>query len=154
MLHAVSRCQKGHLDPLAKELAEREGHMYTIHVSVSRLGTFTGIAGETPEDATLAVESGASLALLRLFDRLLVKQVVVSDDLQESSEHRVDLVFRCPDACTTTILPDLLEPAEHLVEERIRLALFQIFGTLSAVKATISHTLPLDEWDNALKDIA
>jgi hypothetical protein len=128
--------------------------MYTVNAALWCASDSAEAMPQTPEEAGLAVEAGVSVALLQFFKRIDVASVIVEyRRLHVGKGYLVEIVCHSSNECSPT-LPDTLEVAERVLEERMSITLRQVFGIECVVRLQLVHVLPPTEWDDALEDIA
>ncbi len=128
--------------------------MYTVNAALWCSSDSAETMPRSPEEAGLAVEAGASVALLQFFKRIDVASVIVEyRRLHMGKGYIVEIVCQSSDECSPT-LPDTLEVAERVLEERMSLTLRQVFGIECVARLQLIHVLQPTEWDGALEDIA
>jgi hypothetical protein len=128
--------------------------MYTVYAALWCSSASAQTLPRTPEEAGLAVEAGASVALLQFFKAIDVAHVVVEyRQLHLGKGYVVQIVFQSAEEHSTT-LPDTLEMAERVVEERVSEVLRKVFGIECVARIQIVHVLRPAAWDEAVEDIA
>ncbi|HEX9057144.1 MAG TPA: hypothetical protein VF818_06375 [Ktedonobacterales bacterium] len=128
--------------------------MYSIRTVVSYPQRVMLSLDETPKDTKLALEGGVSVALLRIFDEVDVREVSIARDRREDrSDYTTVVVCYCPDGANSP-LPYSLHQAERMAESGVRVLLSQVLGVECTVSVEIKYFRPLDEWDDVLRDIA
>ncbi len=128
--------------------------MYTVHAVIWCSEASTPMSARTPEEAGLAVEAGASVALLEFFKSIDVTDAIV--EYRNRYAHRgciVEILFHSFDGYVPS-LPDGQGPAERVLERRISQVLNEVFGIESTVSVQLGHVLPPTALDEALEDIA
>lgn len=128
--------------------------MYTVHAALWCSGASSATLPRTPEEAGLAVEAGASVALLQFFKSIDVAHVIVEyRQLRLGKGYVVQIVFQSPEEHSAT-LPETLELAERVVEERVSQVLRKVFGIECVARIQIVHVLRPAAWDETVEDIA
>lgn len=128
--------------------------MYTVYAALWCSSDSAQTLPRTPEEAGLAVEAGASVALLQFFKAIDVAQVVVEyRQLHLGKGYVVQIVCQSAEEHSTT-LPDTIELAERVVEDRVSEVLRKVFGIECVARIQIVHVLRPAAWDEAVEDIA
>ncbi len=128
--------------------------MYSVHTVLWCSEPSLATPARSPEEAGLAVEAGASVALLEFFKSVDVTDAIV--EYRHRHAHHgfvVEMLFHSTD-CYVPSLPDGQGPAERVLEQRITQVLREVFGIESNARVRLSHVLPPTALDETVEDIA